>query len=90
MSTSEDETEWFRVVAWNKTAEIVNQYVKKGDLIYVEGRQQTREWEDQDGQSRKSVELVADRVLMLGGKPKGEAPAVAPGSEDALPDMPFS
>ncbi|MEJ7652054.1 MAG: single-stranded DNA-binding protein [Chloroflexia bacterium] len=60
-----DETEWVRTVAWNKLAEICNQYLSKGSKIYVEGRLQTRSWDDQSGQKRYSTEVVANEMIML-------------------------
>ncbi len=59
------ETEWFTVVAWSKLAERCNQFLTKGQRVYVEGRLRTRTWEGQDGQKRLQVEVVADRVLFL-------------------------
>ncbi len=67
----QEETQWHRVVAWNKLAEIAEQYLKKGDRIYVEGRIQYRQWEDQNGQTRYSTEIVANDVVMLGGRGDG-------------------
>ncbi len=67
----QEETQWHRVVAWNKLAEIAEQYLKKGDRIYVEGRIQYRQWEDQNGQNRYSTEIVANDMVMLGGRGDG-------------------
>ncbi len=64
----QDDTQWHRVVAWDRLAEIVEQYLKKGDRIYVEGRLQYREWEDQNGQKRYTTEIVARELVMLGGR----------------------
>lgn len=63
----QEETEWFRVVTWNRLAEICAQYLTKGRLVYVEGRMQTRSWDDQQGQKRYSTELIAQEVKFLGG-----------------------
>ena len=63
-----EETEWFSVVAWNKLAEICNQFVGKGARIYVEGRLQTRSWDGQDGQKRYRTEIVANDVQFLDRK----------------------
>ena len=60
------ETEWFNVVAWNKLAEICNQYLSKGQQVYIEGRLQTRRWEDSNGTRHTSVEVVANEMTMLG------------------------
>lgn len=66
-----DKTEWHRVVAWGKTAENCSQYLSKGRSVYVEGRLQTRKWEDKEGQTRYTTEIVAERVQFLGGKGAG-------------------
>jgi single-strand DNA-binding protein len=60
-----ERTEWHRVVAWGRLAEIVQQYVKKGGLVYVEGPIQTRQWEDKDGQKRYTTEIKALTLRML-------------------------
>ena len=62
----EERTEWHRIVAWGKLAEICQQYLKKGKQVYVEGRLQTRQWEDQQGQKRQTTEVVANVMQMLG------------------------
>ena len=58
----EERTEWHRIVAWGKLAEICQQYLKKGKQVYVEGRLQTRQWEDQQGQKRQTTEVVANNM----------------------------
>jgi single-strand DNA-binding protein len=65
-------TEWHRVSFFGRLAEIVNEYLKKGSSVYVEGRIRTRKWTDQAGQERYSTEIVADHMQMLGGRPTGE------------------
>ncbi|UCC72412.1 MAG: single-stranded DNA-binding protein [Gemmatimonadota bacterium] len=67
----QEDTQWHRIVAWNKLAEIVEQYLKKGDRVYVEGRLQYRQWEDQNGQKRYTTEIVANDMVMLGGRGEG-------------------
>ena len=62
------ETEWFNVVAWGSLAEICNQYLVKGQQVYIEGRLQTRNWEDNDGNKHSSVEVVANEMIMLGDR----------------------
>ncbi|HLS11948.1 MAG TPA: single-stranded DNA-binding protein [Flavobacteriaceae bacterium] len=62
------QTEWHNVVAWNKTAEIIENYVTKGKEIGVNGRLTTRTWEDKDGNKRYFTEVVCNEVLLLGGK----------------------
>ncbi|MGP9633757.1 single-stranded DNA-binding protein [Halomonas sp. AOP43-A1-21] len=64
----QERTEWHRVVLFNKTAEIAQQYLKKGAKVYIEGRLQTRKWQDQSGQDRYSTEIVANDMQMLDGR----------------------
>ena len=63
-----EETEWHRVVFYNRLAEIAGEYLKKGRSVYVEGRLQTRKWQDKDGQDRWTTEIIADQMQMLGGR----------------------
>ena len=73
-NTSEGEkrsdTEWFNVVAWGSLAEICNQYLTKGHQVYIEGRLQTRKWEDDNGNKRSNIEIVAKEMIMLGDRKK--------------------
>ncbi|MCS6994618.1 MAG: single-stranded DNA-binding protein [Anaerolineales bacterium] len=62
------ETEWFNVVAWGNLAEICKQYLSKGQQVYIEGRLQTRKWEDKEGNKHSSVEIVANEMMMLGDR----------------------
>ena len=62
------ETEWFNVVAWGNLAEICKQYLTKGQQVYVEGRLQTRQWEDKEGVKHSSVEIVSNEMMMLGDR----------------------
>lgn len=81
-----EETEWFNVVAWGKLAETCKQYLLKGQQVYVEGRLQTRRWEDQEGRKHSSVEVVADRMLILGTRPHSDgAPTDAPLDDEEFP-----
>ena len=66
-----EETEWFDVIAWNKLAETVSQFLTKGRRAYVEGRLQTRSWEGQDGVKRYRTEVIANTVLFLDSAPGG-------------------
>lgn len=59
------ETEWFNVVTWSNLAEICNQYLKKGSLVYIEGRLQNRQWDDADGNKHFATEIVANEMIML-------------------------
>jgi single-strand DNA-binding protein len=96
----QEHTEWFRIVTWNRLAETCAQYLTKGRQVYVEGRLRTRQWEDQQGQTRYMTELIADNVRFLGGGQGGQgsggaafAPgmAVGPDSEGDIDpdDLPF-
>jgi len=76
-----DRTEWHNVVLWGRTAEVVHQYAKKGRQLYIEGRLQTRKWQDKDGNDRYSTEVVAETVKLLGGK--GDAGESAPRDQPA-------
>jgi single-strand DNA-binding protein len=64
-------TEWHKIVAWRQLAEICQKYLKKGSLVYIEGRIETREWQDKEGQKRYSTEIIANEMRMLGGKGDG-------------------
>jgi single-strand DNA-binding protein len=63
----QEKTEWHRIVLWGKTAESLNEYLTKGKQIYVEGRLQTRKWQDKDGQDKYTTEIRGDRIVLLGG-----------------------
>ncbi len=64
----QERTEWHRVVAWGKLAEIAKEYLGKGKQVYIEGRLQTRSWEDKEGVKRYTTEVKADQMVMLGGR----------------------
>jgi len=68
-------TEWHKIVVWGKQAEIAQQYLKKGSLVFIEGRIQSREWQDKEGQKRTSFDIVANNFRMLGGRAEGAAAA---------------
>jgi single-strand DNA-binding protein len=68
-------TEWHRITAWGKLAEICQQYLKKGTMVYIEGRIQSREWQDKEGQKRTSFDIVANTMKMLSSR--GDAAAAA-------------
>lgn len=63
----QERTEWHRIVAWGRLAEICGEYLSKGRQIFIEGRIQTRTWEDRDGNKRYTTEIVANNMVMLGG-----------------------
>ena len=89
---SQSRTEWHNIVVWSKLAEICNQYLTKGRLVFIEGRLQTRDWEDKDGNKRRTTEIVASDMKMLGGR-REEAPvaqtvpAEAASSSESSKDM---
>jgi single-strand DNA-binding protein len=96
----QEQTEWHRISLWGKPAEAVSQYLVKGKQVYVEGRIQTRKWQDKEGQDRYSTEIRADRVTLLGSaggggrshadrdEPSHQAAPVGPDMPDA-DDVPF-
>ena len=67
----QEKTEWHRVVLWGKTAESLQEYLLKGRQIYVEGRLQTRQWDDRDGNKKYTTEIRSDRVVLLGSRGAG-------------------
>lgn len=76
----QERTEWHRVVAWRRLGEICGEYLRKGSPVYVEGKLQTRAWEDRDGNKRYTTEIVAQNMQMLGSANKGgKAEAFDPG-----------
>lgn len=76
-----EETEWHRIVAWNKLAELCSQLLFKGRRVYVEGRLQTRQWTGQDGQQRTATEIVIEDMIILDSKRQGEEGGVPVDSE---------
>ena len=81
----QEKTEWHRVVLWGKTAESLNEYLTKGKQIYVEGRLQTRQWDDKDGNKRYTTEIRGDRIVLLGGGGGGGRGEGMPGGGAARP-----
>ncbi len=80
------ETEWFNVVAWGSLAEICKQYLTKGMQVYVEGRLQTRHWDDPEGNKHSSTEIVANEMIMLGERREGDlASEIDTTEEDEFP-----
>ena len=63
----QEKTEWHRIVLWGKTAESLSEYLIKGKQLYIEGRLQTRQWDDKDGNKRYTTEIRGDRIVLLGG-----------------------
>ncbi|WP_299977070.1 single-stranded DNA-binding protein [uncultured Pseudoteredinibacter sp.] len=74
----QERTEWHRIVFFNRLAEIAGEYLRKGSQVYVEGRLQTRKWQDQSGQDRYTTEIVANEMQMLGGRQGGMDQGYAP------------
>src|SRR5258705_13151994 len=81
----QEKTEWHRVAFFGKLAEIAGEYLKKGSQVYVEGRLQTRKWQDKDGQDKYTTEIVANQMQMLGSRPGmgGGDRGADPGAADA-------
>jgi single-strand DNA-binding protein len=85
-----NETEWFNVVTWGNLAEICKQYLVKGQQVYIEGRLQTRRWDDQEGAKHVSVEIVANEMMILGDRRDGGQPGqIAETSEEGEDEYPF-
>ena len=76
------ETEWFNIVAWSNLAEICKQYLVKDKLVYIEGRLQTRHWEDQEGNRHSSTEVVANEMIMLDDRKESGSAETEEGSEE--------
>lgn len=71
---AKERTEWHSIVAYEKLAEIICEYLRKGSQVYIEGKLQTRKWQDKEGKDRYTTEIIAQQMQMLGGKPQGERP----------------
>ena len=86
----QERTEWHRIVAWDKLAEICERYLSKGDRVYIEGRIEYRQWEGQDGQTRYTTEIRAREMIMLGGRGDGAGGGGpgrrGPGAQEEVPD----
>lgn len=85
----QERTEWHRIVAWRRLGEICGEYLRKGSQVYIEGKLQTREWEDRDGNKRYTTEIIAVNMQMLdnksGGVKQNEPVQQDPVSEDEIP-----
>ena len=99
-SKDKEGTEWVRVTAFGKLAEIMSQYLNKGSQVYIQGRMKTDKWQDKDGKDRYSTGIVADNLQMLGGKSESQSqpqpqsapkdyPAPAKAADPFLEDLPF-
>lgn len=80
-----DKTEWHRVVFFRRLAEIAGEYLKKGSQIYIEGKLQTRKWQDKNGNDRYTTEIIANEMQMLGGRGGGSADFGTASSSSAAP-----
>lgn len=86
----QERTEWHRIVVWGKLAEICRQYLSKGRQVFVEGKLQTRSWEDQQGQKRYTTEIVASNIQFIGGaSDRPSASPTAGGAMDFSPEPSF-
>lgn len=81
----EDATEWHRVVLFERLAEVAGEFLRKGSQVYIEGRLQTRKWQDQNGQDRYTTEIVANEMQMLGGRGADNANAATASMPSSAP-----
>jgi single-strand DNA-binding protein len=87
--TRQERTEWHNIVAWNKLADLAKRYLSKGRQVYIEGRIRTREWDDRDGNKRRTTEVIATQMVLLGSRPQGSdaAPVPQPVQKGASADI---
>jgi single-strand DNA-binding protein len=91
----QEHTEWHTIVAWTRLAELSKRFLAKGRQVYVEGRLRTREWSDKEGNKRRTTEVIASQMVLLGSRPQGaEAGSAAtpssyakPGGNQEIPDL---
>lgn len=81
----QERTEWHNIVCWTRLAEIANEYLRKGSSVYIEGRIQTRSYDDKDGIKKYRTEIIAQRLQLLGGRPKSDQ---EPSSQPSAPPEP--
>lgn len=82
--TRQERTEWHNIVAWRKLADLSKRFLTKGRQVYIEGRIQTREWDDRDGNKRRTTEVIANQMVLLGSRSEGgesSYAAAAPGAQ---------
>ena len=85
-----NQTEWHNIVLWRGLAEVAEKYLKKGSNVYIEGRIKTRKWEDKEGITKYTTEILGDNMTMLGGKPMSESKNEgASEPQDSKDDLPF-
>ena len=88
------QTEWHNIVLWRGLAEVAEKYLKKGSSVYIEGKIKTRKWEDKEGVTRYSTEILGDNMTMLGGRPSpsplvDKTEAAPESQDDPKDDLPF-
>jgi single-strand DNA-binding protein len=97
--TRQERTEWHNIVAWNRLADLSRRFLAKGRQVYLEGRIRTREWDDREGTRRRTTEIIAQQMVLLGSRPEGGEPAAGTPSMGAreslqpaepLPDSPIT
>jgi single-strand DNA-binding protein len=74
----QEHTEWHNIVAWNRLADLSKRFLSKGRQVYVEGRIRSREWNDRDGNKRRTTEVIATQIVLLGSRPQGAETAAQP------------
>jgi len=74
----QEHTEWHAIVAWNRLADLSKRFLSKGRQVYVEGRVRSREWNDRDGNKRRTTEVIASQIVLLGSRPQGIETAAQP------------
>lgn len=84
----QERTEWHKIVAWGKLAEICGEYLSKGKMVYIEGSIQSRKWEDRDGAERTTYEIKAWSMIMLGGRSDSDSQGDNQGGDDSSNDSP--
>lgn len=76
--TRQERTEWHNIVAWTRLADLAKRFLTKGKQIYVEGRIRTREWDDKDGNKRRTTEVIASQIVLLGSRSQGAEAGTSP------------
>ena len=84
-----EKTEWHRVVLFQRLAEIAGEYLMKGSQVYIEGKIQTRKWQDKNGQDRYTTEIIGNEMQMLGGKTGGKPSGQSPSQQAQQPEQDF-
>ncbi|MBP1595120.1 MAG: ssb [Acidobacteria bacterium] len=79
----QEKTEWHNIVAWKKLADLSKRYLAKGRQVFVEGRIRTRDWDDRDGNKRRTTEIIANQIVLLGSRPEGMEAGAPPSQRGA-------